>query len=122
RSHLRVAEIADETLPVGRARPPRATVRRRDTTERTSKRLQAQEDQVRRTEPTQQEEDRLGRDEQRGEPGARGRSPNALGGGYAEGSEDAVAPSAAQRVANRQRGVLPRRDDHQGRDAEEAQK
>ena len=62
------------------------------------------------------------RDEQSRQPAARGDRPQGLAAGDTGCGRDAGAPAACERVPDRQRGVLTRRDDHDERDAEECRK
>ena len=86
--------------------------------DRVEQRLGAEQHEVGRAEQLDGEERGLGRDEQRAQPRARGERPDRLPCGDARGGERSGASSPDQRVANRERRVLTRRDDH-GRHGEE---
>src|SRR5439155_12216594 len=119
--HLRVAEIADETLTQRRPRRTREPLGRRvsPAAKRAQQRLRAEVDEVGGAGQLEGDERRLRRAEQRRDPGGGCKRPARLSAGDAERGERTGAPPAEQRVANRESRVLSRRDDHDERDPEE---
>src|SRR5205823_89421 len=118
--HLRVAEVADESLPQGPAargsfhpRPLRAHRRHQG--------LQAEKDEVGSAGELDRDECRLGSLQHGRNSGARRERPDSLSGRDANGGEDTVAAAPEQRVPDRQSGVLAGGYDHDGRDAEKGQ-
>src|SRR5881275_2532791 len=86
---------------------------------RRAQRLSAKEDEVGGAGVPDAAEDRLRRDQERGDAGAGRDRPRRLTGRHADAGEDAAAPPAEEGVANRQRRVRARRDDDDHRDDEE---
>ena len=119
--HLRVAEVAEHPLAKGSSRAAsrrRSQLRGLRQTYGRDERLQPEEDEVRRTREAQRREGRLRGEQQRREPSARRDCPHELAADHPERGEDSPAPTSGERVANRQRRVLPWSDDDQERHAE----
>src|SRR5439155_4352770 len=121
--HLRVAEVAEQTLPPRRARgePVRAQCTCRAASHRVDQRADTEVDEIRSADEAQRQKRRLRGAQQLAEAGGREERPGGLAARHADRGQDAAAPTAEQGVANRQGRVRPRRrDDHQG-DAHEGQ-
>src|SRR5436190_23086740 len=86
---------------------------------RRAQRLSAEEDEVGGAGVPDAAEDRLRRDEERGDARAGRDRPRRLTGRHADAGEDAAASPAEEGVANRQRRVRARRDDDDHRNDEE---
>ena len=118
--HLRVAEVAQQPLDERRrSQPLLRRIRLAGSRECRPQRGQAQVEQVRGARDPERHERGLPGVQQRREPGAGGQRPDELPEGDAGGSVDPAAPPPGERVADRQGGVLPGRDDHERRNGKE---
>jgi hypothetical protein len=117
--HLRVCEVAEQSLAESRGRAARPMLVP-SPPHRRGERLQPEPDEVRRSGDPHGDEDRLRRGDERRHSRTRRERPERLADRDALRRVKAVAPPAEQRVPDRERGVRPRRADHYRRDEDEA--